>query len=93
MATFSGTHLQNLSLEDQTKIFFQLSEIFRKKAITITLENLRKKDLDKFKNLLLNKPIDQDLITDFIIARIPNFEAIFKSEVEKFYNEFSLAKI
>lgn len=80
--------LQDLSLDEQMKIFYPLSEIFRKKAITIALENLHKNDLDKFKNLLLNKTIDQNLITDFIIARISNFETIFKSEIEKFYIEF-----
>lgn len=80
--------LQNLSLEEKTKIFWQVSEIFRKKAIAIALDSLSKSDLDKFKNLLLKEKIDQSLIAEFIFARIPNFEAIFRSEVEKFSNDF-----
>lgn len=81
--------LQNLSPNEKTKIFWQLSEIFRKKAIAIALENLEKNDLDKFKNLLLKQPLNQQLVTEFIFARIPNFMELFQSEVEQFSNDFT----
>lgn len=92
MGLLTQLALQNISNEEKFSLLNDISGVIRKIAIAVALENMPQNDLDIFKNLLINQIFDEKLFLEFVLARVPNFESLFKSEVERFYNELIIEK-
>lgn len=78
--------LKGSTFDKQFGFLCECSEVVRRIAIAVALENMKEPDLEKFKRMLLQKT-KSDILLDFIISRVPNFESIFKSGVLKFYSD------
>lgn len=80
--------LDKLTHQDQTDRLLRISEVIRKKILSIAFTDLSTQDLMIFKNIILSHQNDTILLS-FLQGRIPQFETKIRYEIQKLVDDIN----